>query len=52
MGDFGVKNLFGHTTYAFDGDEVQEIPSHLANEIGSSSKGKRKVNFKKHTCFF
>ena len=38
-----MKNPFGHTTYVFDGDEVQEIPFHLANEIGSSSKGKRKV---------
>ncbi|XP_027099005.2 uncharacterized protein [Coffea arabica] len=42
-GDFGVENPFGHTTHAFDGDEVLEIPSSLANEMGSSSKGKRKV---------
>ena len=29
--------------HAFDGDEVQEIPCSLANEIGAYTKGNRKA---------
>ncbi|XP_027077056.2 uncharacterized protein [Coffea arabica] len=42
-GNFGVENPFGRTTHTFDGDEIQEILFPSANEIGVSSKGKRKV---------